>query len=238
MRFPVQFRRVIAFAAWSAFALAVNGCVPITPPSQIETQSPLSSAGVQAEPPHPASPTIQGFVEQIDGEFGYRMLRPANWEPIHLGAVRGYRFAASAAGEDRLLLTVGNLAVMAAQASAGTQVAPWVEFQQSDSLEAWMQQREAAWTQVAQSTGLSFERYMTLPNGAVYLLLLPEQSLQLIAYLLDDGHPLTVSLEGFGAYVQRSKLEESGLSADFLTMLRSAQAIEPDVERIDPPLPQ
>lgn len=238
MRFPVHFRQMIVFAAWNVLAIVLSGCVSIAPADQIAIQSPLSSESVQAEPPRPTSPTIEEFVEQADGEFGYQMLRPANWEPIHLGTGRGYRFAASTAGEDRLLLTVGNLAVMAAQAPADTPVVPWVEFQQSDSFEAWMQQREAAWTQVARSTDLSFERYTTLPNGAVYLLLLPDQSLQLIAYLLDDGHPLTVGLEGFGAYAQRSQVEESGLLTDFLTMLQSAQALEPDIERIDPPLPR
>lgn len=187
--------------------------------------------------PQPQSALITGFIEQTDGEFGYQMLRPADWTPIHLGTARGYQPADMAGQADRVLLTAASLEALAAIAPEGAQVAPWLEFQQSASFEAWMAQREAAWQRSAQAMNLSFERQVTLPNGALYAVFLPDtEQIQLIAYVVEDERPLVITLEGFGAYSHLETVQEEGLFDDLVTMVQSAQAIERDPENVDPPL--
>lgn len=198
-----------------------------------------SSAAQSSDVPQPQSALITGFIEQADSEFGYQMLRPAGWASIHLGTARGYRPADTAGQPDRVLLTAVGLEALAAMAPEGPQVAPWLEFQQSASFEAWMDQREAAWQRSAQAMNLSFERQLTLPNGALYAVFLPDiEQIQLIAYIVDGEHPLVITLEGFGAYSQLDTLQEEGIYDDLVTMLQSAKAIEQNPENIDPPQAQ
>lgn len=81
------------------FVILLAACTPIRPGEPTAT----------ATPPSPASALIDGFQWQTDGAFGYRMLRPANWQPINLGDARGYYPPGSIGETDRLLLVARNL---------------------------------------------------------------------------------------------------------------------------------
>lgn len=236
MQFLILRQSIITVIAGSLMTILMAGCASIEPAPQAESTAQSSES--RSDLNQPESAIIDNFVVQMDGEFGYRMLRPANWVAIHLGTTRGYRSAEVTSEPNRLLLTISNLEVLATISPEGPLVRPWLEFQESDSFEAWMEQREAAWTQMGQTMNLSFKRHSTLPNGAIYVLVLPDQEqVQLIGYVVDDDRPLAVSLEGFGTYGQLDTLEGEGLLDDFATMLQSAEAIEPDPETVDPPLP-
>lgn len=93
--------------------------------------------------PQPVSRLINGFVAQTDGEFGYQVLRPANWDVINLGDARGYFPAGSAGKANRVLLLVTNYQTLASMGDqAKVTITQLAEFQQDPSIAAWSAKRE------------------------------------------------------------------------------------------------
>ncbi|MGO9178669.1 MAG: hypothetical protein ACLQHS_05255 [Candidatus Limnocylindrales bacterium] len=73
---------------WPAIILVVCVAVALvgvallgrrTPPTVQLTAAPGASASTTGGLPAPRSSLVSGFIEQIDGLYGYRMLRLANW---------------------------------------------------------------------------------------------------------------------------------------------------------------
>ena len=180
--------------------------------------------------PNPESSLITNFVLQTDGVFGYQMLRPANWDAIHLGDARGFLPPGSADQADRVLLRVVNYQTLASQLDQSTLLLPLMQFQQNPSLEGWAAAREREWERF----NIPFQREQQLSNAVIYSLTPPTGEVTLVASIIDRDQPLALVLDGFGAYSTREALIRDGIFQDFITMVESVAAT--DNTTVDPPL--
>jgi hypothetical protein len=188
----------------------------------------------RAAPPPPVSPLITSFVLQTDSEFGYQMLRPANWDVINLGDARGYFPVGSAGQADRVLLLATNYQTVGGQVDQSqVTITQLAEFTQNPSLEAWAAKREQDW----KSLNLPFKKLGGgPPNAAIYALTQTTGEINIVAYIVSNGQPLVLSLYGFGAYASVDALTQNGLVQDFLTMVASVTGVANLRNMIDPPL--
>jgi hypothetical protein len=199
------------------------------------TQQPgtLQISTPQPESTSPSSELVGSFVQQTDGVYGYRILRPAAWDAINLGDVRGYRPAGSDGKDDRVLLTVTNVEGLGRKSTQNLQIVTYNQFKQNPSLEGWTQAIERHW----QSLGISFNQERKLSNAIVYSTAAPNGQIQLVGYVVDNGKPLVASLHCFGSYSNRGKLVRDGLLKDFETMVASLTALDGTSQEVSPPLP-
>ena len=81
----------------------------------------------------------------------------------------------------------------------------------------------------------------TLPDAKVYAVRSPDGStLSLVAYVINGGQPLFVTLDGSSAHPSLEPLEQlraDGVYADFLTIVKSLRAIPADPANVSPALP-
>lgn len=195
------------------------------------------SSPTMAALPDPSSPLVGSFVQQTDGKFGYQMLRPGEWDPIHLGDARGY-FPKGTIGKegqikaDRVLLSVVNLQTLSSSFAESVQIATLLQFEEHPTLSGWTSVLEQSW----QKMSIPFKKLNVLPNAAVYALTPIPGQIHLVGYVVDNGTPLVVSLYGFGTFGSLESLTEAGLVADFETMVASAHAFKGGPGAIDPPL--
>jgi hypothetical protein len=79
----------------------------------------------------------------------------------------------------------------------------------------------------------------TLPHAKIYVLSLAAGSppVVLVAYAIDQGQPLILSLQAAGTEANLSRLEAEGVVADFATMAGSIMAIPADPANVVPALP-
>lgn len=180
--------------------------------------------------PNPESSLITNFVLQTDGVFGYQMLRPANWDAVHLGDARGFLPLGSADQADRVLLRVVNYQTLGSQLDPSTQLLPLIQFQENPSLEGWVAARERGW----EGVNIPFQQEQQLPNAVIYSLMPPTGELTLVASIIDREQPLALVLDGFGAYSTKEALIRDGIFQDFITMVESVAAT--DTMTVDPPL--
>ncbi len=183
--------------------------------------------------PLASSSMVKSFLWQTDGLYGYRMLRPAGWEPIDMKDRRGYHPPGLPSQTDQVLLMAFNLQVIAkATESPTSMIAQWALFKRDHSLDGWTAGIERMWT----SDGMEFTLVRTLPQAKIYLLKPKSDLIWVEAYAVDSGQPLTIGLEAHGAYADEARLQQEGLLDDFATMVGSISAIQPDPKNIDPAL--
>lgn len=181
------------------------------------------------EVPTPASSAIDAFVWQTDGEFGYRMLRPASWRPLDLGDARGY-VAPEDTGNGRMTLTAANLRALAEiLENPDVELLSLQQFEQSGSLDGWTDAIEQVWRE----QNLSFSLEHTSSRAKIYALTPSPDQVQLIAYVVDDEQPLVLNLVGAGTLEQ---VRTTGTFDDVVTMVESVTAIDRDPTAIEPPL--
>jgi hypothetical protein len=183
--------------------------------------------------PTPSSSLVNSFLWQTDGVYGYRMLRPAGWEPIDMKDRRGYQPPGLPSQADQVLLMASNLQVIAkATESPTSMIAQWGLFERDHSLAGWTGGIEQLWT----NTGTKFTLARTLPQAKIYLIKPASDLLYVVAYAVDNDQPLTIGLEAHGAYADEARLQKEGLLDDFATMVDSISAVQPDPSKTDPAL--
>jgi hypothetical protein len=183
--------------------------------------------------PTPSSSLVKNFLWQTDGLYGYRMLRPADWEPIDMKDRRGYQPPGLPSQADQVLLMASNLQVIAkATESPTSMIAQWALFERDHSLEGWTAGIEQLWT----NTGTKFTLARTLPQAKIYLIKPASDLLYVVAYAVDNDQPLTIGLEAHGAYADEARLQKEGLLDDFATMVSSISAVQPDPSKTAPAL--
>lgn len=82
--------------------LTLSACTETAPSGAISQSS-------DGTIPTPSSTLMAGFVQQTDGLYGYRILRPANWESVDSGDARQYATPGFRDAADRILVRVVNL---------------------------------------------------------------------------------------------------------------------------------
>lgn len=186
--------------------------------------------------PTPASSLVDSFIWQTDGLFGYRMLRPANWESPKPGDGRDYGTPGFQDKTDRLMLRAVNLQAYYKSAANPTGLnAPLALFEKDSSLEGWTKSIEQMW----KSNGISSTLLRTLPQAKIYSVTSPGSSdLQLVAYAIDQNQPLAVSLTAADADADIERLQQEGILDDFAMMVASVQAIPQNPQNVDPLLPE
>lgn len=173
-----------------------------------------------ADAPQPKSQLIAGFVANTDRQFGIQMLVPETWTSVDLGDTRGYYPPGSAGQTNRVLLYAGNLNVTTNALSPSTEIMGLQQFQQQPSLDDWTTGRERFW----QGIGASYNLERKTPALAIYSVVPVSGETDLVAYVLDQGQLLVVSLSGHGSYGTKNSLVSNGLLDDFVTMVSSAKA--------------
>jgi len=183
--------------------------------------------------PTPVSSLVGTFVWQTDGLFGYRTLRPTNWESMNLIDSRTYGTPGFRAQADRIVLRVVNLQ---AHYKVGTTptglIATLSLFEQAPSLEGWTAGVEQMW----KSDGIESTLLRTLPQAKIYAVKSPGSSdiQQIVAYAVDKDQPLSISLTASGAYADQEFLQREGILDDFAAMVASIQAIPQDPQNVAP----
>jgi hypothetical protein len=178
---------------------------------------------------------IDTFVWQTDGLFGYRMLRPANWEPVNSIDRRAYATPGFRGQADRVVLSAVNLQAYykSGTTASGSIIATLFAFEEDPSLEGWTAGVEQNW----KSNGLEATLLRTLPQAKIYAVKSPGASdILLVAYAVDENQPLAMGLAASGVYADVERLQKEGILEDFATMVASAQAIPQDPQNVDPPL--
>ena len=208
-------------------ALALAACAGTT--ATVSTVQPTEKVI-----PTPASALVENFIWQTDGLFGYRMLRPANWESPGPSDGRDYAPPGVQDKADRIMLRVVSLQAYYKSGTSTTGlIAPLALFEQNSSLEGWTKGIEQMW----QSNGLESTLLRTLPQAKIYSVTSPGTSdVQLVAYVVDQDQPLTLMLTAEGTYADLDHLQQEGILDDFTTMAASIQAIPRDSQNVDPTL--
>jgi hypothetical protein len=209
--------------------LVLVACVPAA------SSTPTLRAS-EAVVPTPTSLLVESFVWQTDGVFGYRMLRPAKWQPTAPFDGRSYGTPDFQNTADRIILKAINLkAYYKSGANANGVIVQLDLFEKDSSLAGWTRGIEQMW----KSNGIESILLRTLPQAKIYSVTSPDASdVRFVAYVVDKDQPLAVSLTASGIYADRDRLQKEGVVDDFVTVVTSAQAIPQDPHDVDPPLPR
>ncbi len=207
--------------------LALSACAGTT--STISTVQPGEKVI-----PTPASSLVGSLVWQTDGLFGYRMLRPTNWESANSGDSREYATPGSRAKADRIVLRVVNLQAHYKSATSPTGLnATLALFEMNSSLEGWTKGVEQNW----KSNGIESTLLRRLAQAKIYSVTSPGSSdIQIVAFAVDKNQPLAMDLTASGTYADMERLRKDGILDDFSAMVASAQAIPQDPRDVEPPL--
>ena len=183
----------------------------------------------------PRSSQIVSFTTQVDGAYGYAMMRPANWIPGSGAFPDGRDYTAPGPftwGEQGIVMHVVNLSLPeAAQGSSDL----WTIFEQHPTLADWT----AGIENRSLLGGSTMTLLRTLPEARIYSVTNPvvTSHVFLAAYAVDQGQPLVVHLDAFGSDADLDRLEQEGLVDDLATMVASLRAVPPDATNLRPALP-
>jgi hypothetical protein len=185
--------------------------------------------------PTATSSLIGSFIRQTDGRFGYQMLRPAGWESRNGDVLRYYAMPGFRSQTDGISFGVINLQPDSVpNATAGAANAILYFFQKDPTLEGWTKNLEQMWRRDQIEPTL----LATLPQAKIYWLHYPATPWLVIeAYIVDQNHPIVVSLEAAGAYADLERLRREGIFTDFSTVVASVHAIRSNPANVYPPLP-
>lgn len=179
-----------------------------------------------------ASTIVGGFVDQVDGRWGYEALRPEAWRP-QSGPGQGRAFVSPAprGSGGSIILLIHNLAN---ETHAPSTDVEWELFRRSPTLSGWtsglersMASDQVTYTLLAQSSGGKV--YVTSRAGKI----------SLNAFVVDGGQPLAMALVAspqLSSLDPLDRLRESGLVNDFVKMAVSLRAIQVDGANVSPPL--
>ncbi len=179
---------------------------------------------VQVEPasaasPSPKSSLIDAFVLVTDNIYGYKAFIPANWKSVDFGDRRGYYPINSESDPNRIVLAFTNFATISSILAGQNGLVPNYElFRQDPSLGPWTTKIEGLWSRL----GIKFNIISQMPEARIYLVNPSPDQLQLIGYIVDQGEPLGVSLNGLGVFNNIEIIKDSGLLKDFETIVASA----------------
>lgn len=227
---------VLTLAALAVVLVAALAVVLLHPfPSGPTAGAPPTGSAL----PSPHSALVSGWVEQTDGAYGYRMLRPANWTTTSGdGLQRSYLAPGfQAAGTQGVLIAVTNYEALGTSAGANTIVAQWGLFQQHPEIADWT----AALERMMQQDAWTYRLVRTLPNARIYAIpAMPGQqqpTIVVFAYVIAGGQPFGLELQGFGTYHDLATLEQDGVLDDFATMVGSIAPVPADPANVVPPMP-
>ncbi len=167
------------------------------------------------------SPLIGLLIPRTDREFGYSMLVPARWQAVDLGDRRTYVPPDSQHKPDRLVLTATNYKVLADR-NKNLRVMQLELFRRHPDPVGWAEAIEMSW----RDTGMRFQKESSLANGVIYSVRPAEDQMQLMAFVVDAGQPMNLTMEGYGVYSSRETLVREGLLEDFQTMAQSLHAAD------------
>jgi hypothetical protein len=183
----------------------VSGCAPATEPAPIPT---------------PSSQRIGEFISQRDGEYGFTMLRPANWKDANNGAGRTYYPDPQ---DDRMRLSLSSVNIKTIQPRAGGKPTDirFILFQENPILEEWA---NALIQTLHQRAFVQLEH--SLENARIYSVRSAEfgEHIQLIAYAIDQSTPFEMILNVGGEQALMEEIVQAGLMDDFITMVASVRA--------------
>lgn len=185
-------------------------------------------------PGFPASPFISGFVDQTDGLYGYRMLRPVNWTPTSSPTPDGRRYDAPGTSflTEGLSFVVVNLAAVPAAQRDNSTWRPWLA---NPTLAGWTTAAEQNDFGAGNATVTPLR---TLPNARIFAVTYPGLTyMVLVGLVVDDGHPIFLQLAGAGTENSLDRLVSQHVVDDFATMVASVRAIGADPANVSPPLP-
>jgi|GEM_PF-5424518 hypothetical protein len=188
---------------------------------------PTSSVGA------PASRFISAFVDQTDGAYGYRMLRPSNWTPQSSDVTGGRLYEEP--GANALLHGLAfNVVNLATTPTAQQGNSTWTEWLASPTLDGWTAAAEQEFGQ-GNSTVTPLR---TLPNARIFAADYHDLAyMVVIGLVVDKGQPLFLQLAAAGSEKSLKVLEQQQVVDDFATMVGSVQAIPADPANVHPPLP-
>lgn len=222
---------------WLAGAVAVLVLLAVAGLAVIVTRP---TAGPGSAIPTPLSSLVSGFVEQTDGVYGYRMLRPANWTPLGGDFPDGRMYLGPGAAFDQqgirgIVVSVVNLALPGASVGPASSNELWLIFERDPTLAGWTAGLESRFTRGGSSVTLLRE----LPDAKIYSITNPAVSsyVFLAAYAVDHGQPLILHLMAGGTDADLGRLEAQGVVDDFATMVQSITAIPADPLSVEPALP-
>ena len=184
--------------------------------------------------PTPSSSLVGSFTWQTDGEFGYRMLRPASWGSVKLGDKRSYETPGFHSQTDRIELVAANLqAFYKSSSSLNGLIATLYLFEQDPNLDGWTKGLEHNW----RSNGLEPTLLVTLPQAKIYSVrTLGSPDVVLVADIVDQNQPLVAGLTASGSYADLERLRREGIFTYFSTMVASVHALAANPANVDPPL--
>ncbi len=195
----------------------------------------LTSQPTEQTIPTPSSSLIKGFIWQSDSLFGYRILRPENWDVMNASDAREYGSDNFRISTDHITVRVVNLAVYYKTASIPNGLNATLSlFEQNPSLEGWTEGIEQNW----KSLGIEFSLLSTLPQAKIFTVQSPGNlDLQILAFAVDENQPLGLELTASGIYANMEQLQKDGILDDYEVMVGSIKSIPTNPQIINPPLP-
>jgi hypothetical protein len=182
----------------------------------------LPASPVGATDPKASSRVVGNFADQPDTRFGYRIHRPAGWESLDAGDRRAYVTPGGTMKADHVVLGVANLTLEANHLGGHSEILGMEEFERNPSLATWTTSRERFW----RVYGIPFEREPSGPGMAIYNLAQGDGKSHSVAYVLDRGQLLLLSMDGSGVYRDRGRLARAGLLRDFRAMAATLTALD------------
>jgi hypothetical protein len=171
---------------------------------------------------------------QTDGVYGYRMLRPADWQALNMGGGRGYSSQFLTGDKDFFILIVSNpeISVQGPQQFASMKAAN-EQYQAHPTLNGWMNGLEQVW----KDNGTVYKLELKFSNSRIYSLIISDNQVQLIGYVVDKQGPLVIEMNIFGALANIENLRTLGFVNEFSDIVTGAGSIPSDPKNINPPFP-
>ena len=188
--------------------------------------------------PSPHSALVSSWVEQTDGAYGYRMLRPANWKTTSGDGMQRFYIAPGFQGSQvqGVEVLVTNLKVLGTSMGPNTNVAQWSLFQQHPDLAGW-----TAALEHMMDADFTYHLVRTLPDAKLYAITamsgMEQPTLLVVAYAIAGGQPFSLMLEAAGTYRDLATLERDGVLDDFATMVGSIAPVPADPANVVPAMP-
>jgi len=172
---------------------------------------------------------------QTDGLYGYRMLRPADWQAINMGAARGYSSLDFTGNTDYFMLIVANpeISKQAPQQFASMKTA-WEQYEKNPTLSGWTKGIERVWKE----NGVSYTLEVKMSNARIYSVTLSSSQVQLVGFVLDKQGPLVIEMDVFGGLANLENLRNVGFVNEFSDIVTGAGIIPSDPKNINPPFPE
>jgi hypothetical protein len=172
---------------------------------------------------------------QTDGVYGYRMLRPVDWQALNMGGGRGYSSQFLTGYKDFFMLIVSNpeISVQGPQQFASMKTAN-EQYQAHPTLKGWMNGLEQVW----KDNGVVYKLELKFSNSRIYSLIISDNQVQLIGYVVDKQGPLVIEMNIFGAIANIVNLRTLGFVNEFSDIVTGAGSIPSDPKNINPPFPE